>query len=241
MRESDKERPGSPISWKRLFILIVFVSGFIAFFVLGGNQYLSFETLKASRHELLEYTGRHYWMILGGALLIYTATTALSIPVATGLSLTVGFLFGRWIGMAIILVSATLGATLVFISARYLFVEAAQRRMGEVARKMVAGFHKHDFNYLLFLRLVPIFPFWLVNLVPAFTPIKIQTYMIATALGILPGCFVFANLGESLGRIDSPKELLSLQTIVAFILLGILALLPVLIKKLRLRNEDEID
>jgi uncharacterized membrane protein YdjX (TVP38/TMEM64 family) len=178
--------------------------------------------------------------MLGGAVFTYTAATALSIPAATGLSLVVGFLFGRWIGTAVILFSANLGATLVFLGARYVFAEAAQRRMGMVAKKMIAGFHENDFNYLLFLRLVPLFPFWLVNLAPAFTPIKVRTYIIATAMGITPGCFVFANLGQSLGRIDSSEKLLSVQTVSALVLLGIFALLPVLIKKFRSKKEKEV-
>ncbi len=224
----------------RFLILIIFIVGFALFFGLGGYRYLSFEALKANRDKLLLYTNHHYWTMLIGVVVIYTMTTTFSIPVAAGLSLITGFLFGRWIGMAIILFSATVGATLVFLGARYVFAEAAQRRMGKVAKRMIAKFHENDFNYLLFLRLVPVFPFWLVNLVSAFTPIKIRTYIIATAIGILPGCFIFANLGQSLGRLDSRKGLLSLQTISALILLGIFALLPVLIKKLRYQKEKEL-
>ena len=230
----------SSISWMKLLILLIFAGGFTLFFTLGGDQYLSLETLKANREELLTYTENHYWTMLTGAVVIYTAATTLSIPVATGLSLTVGFLFGRWIGMAVILFSATLGATLAFLGARYVFVEAVQRRMGKVAKKMIAGFHENDFNYLLFLRLVPLFPFWLVNLVPAFTPMKIRTFILATAIGITPGCFVFANLGQSLGRIDSSEKLFSVQIVSALVLLGIFVLLPVLIKKIRFKKEREV-
>lgn len=231
----DKRRSNltSFISWKKIFVLLVFAGGVTLFFALGGNHYLSFETLRANRDALLIYTEQHYWRMLIGAMVTYTAATALSLPVASGLSLIVGFLFGRWVGMAVILFSATLGATLVFLGARYVFAEAAQRRMGGIAQKMIAGFHENDFNYLLFLRLVPGFPFWLVNLVPAFTPIKVRIYVLATAIGITPGCFVFTNLGQSLGHIESPENLFSLETISALVLLGIFALLPIFIKKYR--------
>jgi len=240
MAGERKNRSKSSIAWMRLFILLVFAGGLAAFFLFGGERYLSFVALKANRDFLLMYTENHYWTMLAGAMLIYTVATALSIPIAAGLSLMVGFLFGRWIGMAIILVSATIGSTLVFLGARFVFSEAAQRRMGKVAEKMIVRFHENDFNYLLFLRLVPIFPFWLVNLVPAFTPMKTRTYMIATALGIIPGCFVFANLGQSLGRIDSPEGLLSLQTLSALVLLGVFALLPVFVKRFRYKKEKEV-
>lgn len=233
MTEDTRVKSNSPLPWTKLFILLLFVGGFGAFFALGGDRYLSFATLKANRDVLLTYTGKHYWIVLAGMVVIYTASTALSIPVATVLSLSIGFLFGRWIGTAIILFSATLGATLVFLAARYVFAEAAQRRMGTLAKKIIAGFHENDFNYLLFLRLVPLFPFWLVNLAPAFTPIKVHTYVVATAIGIVPATFVFANLGQSLGRIDSPDQLLSLETVSALVLLGMFALIPVLLKKYR--------
>jgi uncharacterized membrane protein YdjX (TVP38/TMEM64 family) len=160
--------------------------------------------------------------------------------VALLLSLTIGFLFGRWTGTAIIVFSATIGATLVFLAARYLFAEAAQRRMGNMAQRIIKGFHANAFNYLLFLRLVPLFPFWLVNLVPAFTPIRLRTYFAATAIGILPGTFVFANLGQSLGRIESLDQLLSREILIAFVLLGLFALIPVVVKKLKIaRNFKE--
>jgi uncharacterized membrane protein YdjX (TVP38/TMEM64 family) len=166
-------------------------------------------------------------------MIVYTASTALSLPVATPLSLTVGFLFGVWVGTAAILFSATLGATLAFLAARYVFAESVSRRMGTTVRKVISEFHRNDFNYLLFLRMVPLFPFWLINLATAFTPIKVQTYVAATAIGIIPGAFVFTNLGQSLGRIDSPDQLLSFKTVSALILLGIFSLIPVFVKKVR--------
>jgi uncharacterized membrane protein YdjX (TVP38/TMEM64 family) len=225
---------------KKLIVLLIFIVGFALFFVLGGHHYLSFEMLKANREALMAYTEKNYWAMVIGATVVYTVTTALSIPLATGLSLSVGFLFGRWAGMAIILFSATLGATLVFLGARYVFAEAAQRRMGKRARDIMARFHKRDFNYLLFLRLVPLFPFWLINLVSAFTPMKTRTYVAATAIGIAPGCFIFANLGQSLTRIDSAEGLLSFQTLSALALLGGLALLPAFVKKTRWSKEREV-
>lgn len=218
----------------KILILAVFIGGLITFFALGGDQYLTLETIKSHRDDLLAYTQQHHLLMIGGAIVVYTLSTALSIPGALVLSLTVGFLFGRWTGTGIIVISATIGATLVFLAARYLFAEAAQRRMGTVAQKIIKGFHANAFNYLLFLRLVPVFPFWLVNLVPAFTPIHLRTYFAATAIGILPGSFVFANLGQSLGRIESLDQLLSPEILIAFVLLGLFALIPVMVKKFKI-------
>lgn len=219
--------------WIKLIIALLFAGGFVLFFVAGGSEWLSLEALKQNRDQLLTFTGQHYYAMLFGGMLIYAASTALSVPGATVLSLAAGLLFGRWVGAGVIVVAATTGATLVFLAARYLFAEAAQRRAGGMAKKLIAGFHENAFNYLLFLRLVPLFPFWLVNLAPAFTSIKTRTYVSATALGIIPGSFVFAHLGQSLGRIDSAQQLVSWEILSAFALLGLFALLPVLVKKRR--------
>ena len=220
--------------WLKLAVATLFVGALIAFFAFGGEQYLSLEAIKNNRDSLLTYTESHYVFAILLAILIYTASTAFSIPGAMLLSLTVGFLFGRWVGTAVILLAATLGATLVFLAARYLFADAARQKLNSgLAAKLINGFNDNAFHYLLFLRLVPLFPFWLVNLAPAFTPIKLRTYVTGTAIGILPGCFVFANLGQSLGRIDSLNQLVSAETLMAFSLLGLFALIPVIVKKFR--------
>ncbi len=225
---------------KKLTLLVIFVGCLVLFYTLGGDRYLSFEAIKANRGRLMQYTEQNYWPMVIGAGVTYTAITALSIPLASGLSLTIGFLFGRWVGTILILISATLGATLVFLGTRYVFADAVQRRLGKLIPKIMEGFSKNDFSYLLFLRLIPLFPFWLVNLVAAFTPTKARTYIMATAIGILPGCFVFSNLGQSLAEIESPEGLFSFQTFVALVLLGIFALLPVLIKKNLIPRKKEV-
>jgi uncharacterized membrane protein YdjX (TVP38/TMEM64 family) len=231
----------------RLIVLALFIGGLIAFFALGGPQYLSLDSIKANRDHLLALTAAHYATAIVIAFGVYLAATTLSIPGASLLSLTVGMLFGRWVGSAIILLAATVGATLAFLAARYLFAGFARRRLGldrpaatdgdppGLAARLNQGFNDDAFNYLLFLRLVPLFPFWLVNLATAFSEVTVRTYVAATALGILPGVFVFANLGQSLGRIDSTAQLVSPATLGAFALLGLFALVPVLVRRLRRR------
>lgn len=217
----------------KLLILALFVGGVIAFFAFGGQKYLNLETLKANRDALIQYAEQHYALALLIGFLIYTVSTALSLPGGLILSLAVGLVFGRWAGTVLIVFAATLGATLVFLAARYLFANMARKKIGGLAQKINVGFTKDAFNYLLFLRLVPLFPFWLVNLAPAFTNVSLKTYVSATAIGILPGTFVFANLGQNLGRISSSKDLLTPPIIGAFVLLGVFALIPVLYKKFK--------
>lgn len=217
----------------KLLILGLFVGGVIAFFAFGGQKYLNLETLKANRDALIQYAEQHYALAVLIGFLIYTVSTALSLPGGLILSLAVGLVFGRWAGTVLIVFAATLGATLVFLAARYLFADMARKKIGGLAQKINEGFTQDAFNYLLFLRLVPLFPFWLVNLAPAFTNVSLKTYITATAIGILPGTFVFANLGQNLGRISSTKDLLTPPIIGAFVLLGVFALIPVLYKKFK--------
>jgi uncharacterized membrane protein YdjX (TVP38/TMEM64 family) len=219
--------------WLKILIVLLLLGGLIGFFALGGQRYVNLETLKANRDLLLQFTTQHYAAMLAIAFTAYAVSTALSLPVGLILSLTCGFLFGRWVGTLVIVGGATLGACLVFLAARYLFADAARAKMGPLAAKINQGFTKDAFNYLLFLRLVPLFPFWLVNLAPAFSSVSLRTYALATFVGIIPGSFVFANLGQSLARISSTKDLVSLEIIGAFVLLGLFALVPVLLKKLR--------
>ena len=204
-----------------------------AFFVFHGERYLTLDTVKGNRDALLAFTNAHYAAALAIAFAVYVLATAFSLPGGLVLSLTMGFLFGRWVGTVLVVIAATIGATLVFVAARYLFADAARRRLGALGEKINVGFTENALSYLLFLRLVPLFPFFLVNLAPAFTTIGVRTFVVGTLIGIIPGSFVFVNLGQTLGRIDSLSGLLSAETIAAFVLLGLLALAPVLVRKMR--------
>jgi uncharacterized membrane protein YdjX (TVP38/TMEM64 family) len=228
--------PSSGNKWIKVAIVAAFVAAIVAFFALGGHQYLTLETIKANRDALRAFANAHLALSIAIAFAVYALAVACSLPGALLLSLTCGFLFGRWIGTAVIVSAATLGATLVFLAARYLFADWARSKLGTIGKKINDGFSENAFSYMLFLRLVPAFPFFLVNLAPAFTNIRLTTYVAATAIGIIPGAFVFANLGETLGTIDSLSGLVSRETLVAFVLLGVLALVPVLVKKIKARR-----
>jgi uncharacterized membrane protein YdjX (TVP38/TMEM64 family) len=213
-------------------LLAAFLGIPVAFVWLGGGDWLNLEAFQSNREQLLAYTQNHFWLFFLLWGLLYAAAVAFSLPGAALLSLITGFLFGRWLGAALIVVSASLGAVAVFSVARYLFADAARRRLEEspAAAKLLAGFGQDAANYLLFLRLAPVFPFWLVNLASAFAPVELRTYAWTTAVGIVPGSFVFANLGRSLGEVQSLEGLFSPQVLLAFGLLGILALLPALLR-----------
>ena len=220
----------------KLVLVALFVGVVVAFFALGGHRYLSLDAIKANRDALLAFTQGPFAASLAIAFVVYVAVTAFSLPGGLVMSLTVGFLFGRWVGTALVVIAATIGAALGFLAARYVFADAARRRLGAFGERINAGFTENAFSYLLFLRLVPLFPFFLVNLAPAFTSIPLATYALATFVGVIPGTFVFVNLGQTLGRIESLQGLVSAETLGAFALLGLFALVPVAIRKLRARK-----
>ena len=215
----------------KLIVLAIFVGAIVVFFAFGGPHYLDLGTIKTHRDALLLLVQQHYMASLVVAFLVYAGVVAFSIPGALPLSLTMGFLFGRWTGTLLVVVAATVGATIVFVAARYVFADAARKRLGEFGARINAGFTANAFRYMLFLRLVPVFPFFLVNLAPALSSIPVRTFALATLIGIIPASFVFVNLGETLSRIDSLQGLVSVETLGALALLGLLALLSIVWKR----------
>lgn len=214
----------------RLALAAVFVGAVALFFALGGHEYASFDALKAGRDQLVDYAERHYGLALGASLLAFTAATAFSLPVATVLSLAVGLMFGRWVGVGIIVAAGTLGATLLLVAARYVFRDWLARRAGGYRDRFDAAFRRSAFLYVAFLRVVPVFPFWLINLAAAGTSIRVSTYAGATAVGMIPISFVWASLGESLGHIQSPSDALSGTTLIALTVLGLLGVAAIYAK-----------
>ncbi len=222
--------------WRRLALGAAVLAAIAVFFLLGGPRWLNLETLQANRERLLAFTGRNFAAVLVGAMVVYAVATALSFPGAVVLTLAAGFVFGPWVGTGVVVAGATVGATLAFLGARYLFADAARRRMGPRLRKIAAGFEEDGFNYMLFLRLVPVFPFWLVNLAPALTSLGTRTFVLATAIGIIPGSFVYCYLGARLSTLRSPSDVYrDPRWLVALGLLAALALVPVAWKTFRHR------
>lgn len=217
---------------KKLLLVALLISLVGAFFYLGGDQYLNLVAIQQNKEFLATYVEQQFWLSIVLAMAIYIIVVSLSLPGASFLSLAVGFVFGRWLGWSLLVVSATIGAIIVFWLARYLLTGWAQRKLTNVsvAKKIIEEVDRNALNYLLFLRLVPLFPFWLVNLSMAFTKIDTKRYAVGTFIGIMPGSFVFANLGQSLATIENVGQVFSLELLLAFALLGLLMLLPVAVK-----------
>ena len=228
-QEMTAQPASSPVG--KYIVLGLFALAVGAFFYFDLKQYLSLEALKANRDSLLAYTDAHYVASVLLFIMLYCFQTAFSLPGAAIFTLAGGFLFGSFVGTLYVNIAATSGATLAFLAARYLLRDWVERKFGERLGPIQEGFAKNAFSYLMTLRLIPIFPFFLVNLVSGLTRIRLGTYVIATAIGIIPGSFVYANAGRQLGTINTLGEVASPRVLGAFALLGLLALVPILYRK----------
>jgi uncharacterized membrane protein YdjX (TVP38/TMEM64 family) len=163
----------------------------------------------------------------------------LSLPGATILTLCAGAIFGSVSGTLVVNVGATLGATLAFLAARFILRDWVEKKFGEKLQPFNEGFSKNAINYILFLRLVPLFPFFLVNLMSGLTKVKLPIYFLGTMVGILPGSFVYANAGSNLAQINSLSDIASPGVLGAFALLGIFALIPSIYKRMKNKKANQ--
>jgi uncharacterized membrane protein YdjX (TVP38/TMEM64 family) len=224
------------MTFKRLLPLLILIALLGAAFAFRLDRYLTLDALRDNRVALLELVARSG--IWAGLIyvLAYAGAVALSLPGAVILTLAGGFLFGTAIGATLTVIGATVGATLLFLIARSAVGDALRQRAGPFLARMSEGFSRNAFNYLLFLRLVPAFPFWAVNLAPALLGMRLLPYVIATFIGIIPATVVFSAFGASLGAVFDAggdvnlKDVLSPTLLAALVALGLLSLLPVLIR-----------
>ncbi len=228
----------------RLLAIAAAVAAVVVVLKLTGTlDYLSFAELARNRDWL---AGRVEELGLAAPIvfiLAYALCTALSLPTGLLLSTLSGFLFGFWWGGLVNVVGATLGATLIFLAAKSALGDVLRARAGPFLQKLEAGFREDELSYMLVLRLVPLFPFWLVNLAPAFLGVRLSTFVIGTLVGIIPAAWVFASVGTGLGAIlDSGgtpdgSALLEPRVLLSIIGLVVLALIPVVYKRFR-RNSS---
>jgi uncharacterized membrane protein YdjX (TVP38/TMEM64 family) len=222
-------------SFRRLIPLgLLLVAGGV-FVLCGGKRYLNFAAFAENQDLLRSLVIDGGILAVLGYILLYAGLTALSVPSAMLMTLAGGFLFGSWLGATYALVGSTLGATAVFLAARAGLYGLAARG-GPRAQRLEAGFREDAFSYLLCLRLVPLVPFWLVNLIAGLAGIPLWSYVAATFLGMVPGAIVYANLGHGLGQaVQHPDRYMIFRPAILLPLVGlaVLALVPVIYKRWR--------
>ena len=205
---------------KKAILVLVLLGAIVAYFVFDLGQILSLENFKASQSEIVAAKDSNPILYIAGFFILYVAVTGLSIPGAAIMSLVAGALFGVLIGTIIVSFASTLGATLAFLSARFVLRDWVQGKFGERLRAVDEGLEKDGAFYLFTLRLIPVFPFFVINLLMGLTRIKTRTFFWVSQLGMLPATIVYVNAGTQISRIESTSGLLSPTLIASFVALA---------------------
>ncbi len=237
--DADSQPAGGKFSPWRLLPVAVIVAGLVAFFWLEWYEYLSFAALSEHRQTLLAWYADNTLQLAIGYMALYVLVVAFSVPGAVYLAIGGGFVFGLILGTALVVAAATVGAVAVFLVARYALGDYFRSKAGSAMRRMETGFRDNALSYLLVLRLVPLFPFWLVNLVPAFLGVPLRTFVIGTFFGIIPGSFVYVSVGDGLGAVfdagGTPDLGIIFEPAILMPIIGlaVLALIPVAYKRFK--------
>jgi len=240
---STHANPVTKPLWMRVAPVLVIAAGIAAFFALDLDRYLNFESLKENREVMLAWSESNSGLAIVVFGLAYAAMVAFSLPGAVWATLIGGFIFGTAAASVYVVVSATIGATLIFLIARYALADFFHAKAGAAIKKMEAGFQDNAMSYMLVLRLVPLFPFWLVNLVPAFLGVPLRTYVLGTFFGIIPGSVVYCSVGNGLGAIFESGGTPDLGIIFTPEILGpiaglaLLSMVPIAYKRMKARNQ----
>jgi uncharacterized membrane protein YdjX (TVP38/TMEM64 family) len=198
---------------RRFWLAMGAIAALVAIRASGVGSYLSLDALRAHRQELTAFVGHHYGLAALAYIGIYILAVAFSLPGALLLTLAGGFLFGAVAGAVFTVIGATIGATAIFLFARAVFGANALRRFGPQAEKLASNIQNNAWSYLLVLRLIPLFPFFLVNLAPALVGVRLGTYVLTTFFGIIPGTVVYSLAGAGLGDVLDSGGAISIRAI----------------------------
>ena len=238
--ETTTPRPPSPSggTLKKILPILVIAIALGLFFSLGLHRYFTLDTLRDNREALQGWVEASPFLAVGLFMLIYATAVAISFPGASILTVFGGFLFGLWPGVPAIVLAATLGALVIFIAAKTALSDFLSGRAGGFVEKMERGFHENELSYMFLLRLVPVFPFWAINIAAGLLGVSTRNFFVGTLFGIIPGSFVYASIGNAAGAaFDAGTEvtlsgiLFKPETLLPIIGLAVLALIPVILKR----------
>lgn len=237
------ETGASKTGIKRFLPVLLIVSGFVAFFAVGGPEYINLDSLRDNQDMLKAFVAENLLVSLLGFLVLYAVLVAISVPGASFLSIFGGFLFGILPGTIAVVIGATIGATTLFMAARSAFGTGLAAKAGPFMQKFEKGLKENELSYLFILRLVPLFPFFIVNIVPALFDVKIRNYIFSTLFGIIPGALVYVSVGNGIGDAlrageDVPLSGLMFRPAVIWPIIGLILLssIPIVYKKFSNKN-----
>lgn len=214
---------------KRILMVLLILAMIASFFAFNLEQYLTLESLRQSQSEFVTLKAQSPWLVAGASFLLYTIAAALSLPGALIMTLAMGALFGLGMGTLLVSFASSIGATLAFLASRFVFRDAVQQKFGDQLKAINDGIARDGALYLFTLRLVPIFPFFLINLLMGLTPMRTRTFYWVSQVGMLAGTLVFVNAGTQLAQLHSLSGILSPGMLFSFVLLGIF---PLVAKKI---------
>ncbi len=220
-----------------VFVLLL-LSIFLLFRFTALGDLADLSRIVDQRDTLLSVVENNYLLFVLAYIGVYIVVVAFSVPGATVLSISGGFFFGSLAATLFINIGATAGALLVFLAARLLLGTSIQRRYSDKLTQFNREIAQNGHSYLLTLRLIPLFPFFLVNLFAGVTSVKVRTFLWTTSLGIIPGSFVYAYLGYAGASLEPGKAQFPYEALIALVLLGLLSLIPVAVKKIRHRRKN---
>ncbi len=218
---------------KKFIVLAIFIAVVVLVKIYDLDKYFTFENLKAQKDILAEYVNTNYMLAVIAFIGLYIVSVTFLLPIATILTLSGGFLFGSIFGVIFVNIGATVGAVLAFLFARYILGEKVQEKYKKQLEKFNKELEANKYQYLFSLRFLPIFPFFLVNFLCGVTKLDLKAFFITTSLGIIPGSFVYIYAGKQLANINSLGDIFTKEILFAFILLGSLTLVPIIIKKFK--------
>lgn len=222
---------------KKIFILTVLILGIGLFFYSDSGQYLNLENLKSSRDQLEIFYQNNKMVMILGYIAVYMMIGLFLLPGSTFLTLGAGVIFEPVLGVLVVNIGGTMGAALAFLVARYLLRDWVDKYFGN----RVKGINEHlchdSLSCILFLRLVPLFPFFAVNIGLSLSQIKLKYFVLGTLLGKLPATIIYANAGRNLASIESYSDVMSFRVLGTLTLLGILALIPVIYKTIKVGKD----
>ena len=249
-----KAGQGARFRWLRLWPVAVLGLGLVALYAAGLGNYLTLDFIIREHAALAAFVTDHLALAILTYVTLYMVAVAVSFPGASLITIAGGYLFGAVLGTGLTVLAATVGATVIFLAARTSFGTFLREKVDRFAGRFAKGFEANAFSYLFLLRLVPLFPFWLINIVPALFNVSVRTYVIATAFGIIPGTLAYVLLGDGLGSTINTLEardpgcaaagtcdigpglLLTPGPLIAMAALCVVALIPLVVKKLRARQ-----
>lgn len=209
---------------KKLLVIGVVAALAVAFFAFDLGRFFTLDYVKASQARFADLYAEHTAAVLAGYFVVYVVMTGLSLPGATVISLAGGALFGFWVGLVVISFASSLGATLACAASRFVLRDWVARRFGHRLAAIDRGIEQEGAFYLFTLRLIPVFPFFLINLAMGLTPMRLAAFYWVSQLGMLPGTMVYVNAGRELGRLESLSGILSPSLLASFALLGLFPL-----------------